>query len=89
MTQTRTTETRTAETHTTGTWPYLQVHQSRTQEPTAYAYKLAATLEEVFTVEGHELSDVVRGLNARKVHTPEGEPWTEESFRAEMKRLGA
>lgn len=58
-------------------------------EPTPYEYKLAATLEEVFTHEGHELTDVVRGLNARKVHTPDGAPWTEESFRAEMNRLGA
>ncbi|WP_371530127.1 hypothetical protein OG302_33100 [Streptomyces sp. NBC_01283] len=73
----------------TPTWPYLEVHQSRTREPTPYEYKLAATLEEVFTKEGHELSDVVRGLNARQVHAPDGAPWTEESFRAEMNRLGA
>ncbi|MEV7566416.1 recombinase-like helix-turn-helix domain-containing protein [Streptomyces tanashiensis] len=73
----------------TDTWPYLDVHQSRTREPTPYEYKLAATLEEVFTQDGHGLSDVVRGLNARKVHTADGAPWTEESFRAEMNRLGA
>ncbi|MCB8908015.1 MULTISPECIES: recombinase-like helix-turn-helix domain-containing protein [unclassified Streptomyces] len=73
----------------TDTWPYLDVHQSRTHEPTPYEYKLAATLEEVFTHEGHELTDVVRGLNARTVHTADGTPWTEESFRAEMNRLGA
>ncbi|MCX5230762.1 recombinase-like helix-turn-helix domain-containing protein [Streptomyces sp. NPDC006553] len=73
----------------TDTWPYLDVHQSRTHEPTPYEYKLAATLEEVFAHEGHELTDVVRGLNARKVHTADGTPWTEESFRAEMNRLGA
>ncbi|MFJ5074527.1 recombinase-like helix-turn-helix domain-containing protein [Streptomyces sp. NPDC088553] len=73
----------------TDTWPYLDVHQSRTHEPTPYEYRLAATLEEVFTHEGHELTDVVRGLNARKVHTADSTPWTEESFRAEMNRLGA
>ncbi|MET9595294.1 recombinase-like helix-turn-helix domain-containing protein [Streptomyces sp. NPDC006516] len=71
------------------TWPYLDIHQSRTHEPTPYEYKLAATLEEVFTREGHELTDVVRGLNARQVHAADGTPWTEESFRAEMNRLGA
>ncbi|MGW0550287.1 recombinase-like helix-turn-helix domain-containing protein [Streptomyces altiplanensis] len=73
----------------TDTWPYLEVHQSRTHEPSPYACKLAATLEEVYTDEGHELADVVRGLNARRVHAPDGQPWTEQSFRAEMHRLGA
>ncbi|MCD2462711.1 MULTISPECIES: recombinase-like helix-turn-helix domain-containing protein [unclassified Streptomyces] len=73
----------------TDTWPYLDVHQSRTHEPTPYEYRLAATLEEVFTHEGHDLADVVRGLNARTVHAADGTPWTEESFRAEMNRLGA
>ncbi|WP_055702573.1 recombinase-like helix-turn-helix domain-containing protein [Streptomyces silaceus] len=73
----------------TTTWPYLDVHQSRTREPSPYEYKLAATLEEIFTKEGHELDHVVRGLNARQVHAPDGAPWTEESFRAEMNRLGA
>lgn len=73
----------------TDNWPYLEIHQSRTHEPSPYAYKLAATLEEVFAREGHDLADVVRGLNARKVHAPDGAPWTEQSFRAEMHRLGA
>lgn len=73
----------------TDTWPYLAVHQSRTREPTPYEEKLAAALEEVFTSEGHELADVVRGLNARTVRTADGAPWTEETFRAEMNRLGA
>ncbi|MER7957868.1 MULTISPECIES: recombinase-like helix-turn-helix domain-containing protein [unclassified Streptomyces] len=73
----------------TDAWPYLEIHQSRTREPSPYEYKLAATLEEVFTDEGHELPDVVRGLNARKIHAPDGQPWTETSFRAEMHRLGA
>ncbi|QNS07189.1 recombinase-like helix-turn-helix domain-containing protein [Streptomyces xanthii] len=70
-------------------WPYLEIHQSRTHEPTPYEYKLAATLEDVFTKDGHALEDVVRGLNARKVHAPDGAAWTEESFAAEMHRLGA
>ncbi|MBO1331836.1 recombinase-like helix-turn-helix domain-containing protein [Streptomyces sp. VRA16 Mangrove soil] len=70
-------------------WPYLEIHQSRTREPSPYELKLAATLEEVFTEEGHELADVVRGLNTRQVHAPDGAAWTEDSFRAEMHRLGA
>ncbi|MEU2433219.1 recombinase-like helix-turn-helix domain-containing protein [Streptomyces sp. NPDC007861] len=74
---------------TPATWPYLDAHQSRTHEPTAYEHRLAATLEEVFAKGGHELGDIVRGLNTRQVHAPDGAPWTEESFRAEMHRLGA
>lgn len=68
---------------------YLVTHQTRTREPSAYEYKLAQVLEEVFGQVGHELSDVVRGLNDRSVRAPDGAPWTEESFRTEMKRLGA
>lgn len=68
---------------------YLEVHQTRTHEPSPYEYKLAATLEDVFTQVGHDLDDVVRGLNARRVHAPDGRPWTEQSFRDEMHRLGA
>ncbi|MEU9052101.1 recombinase-like helix-turn-helix domain-containing protein [Streptomyces sp. NPDC048384] len=71
------------------TWPYLTPHQTRDHEPTPYELKLARTLEEIFTHDGHELADVVGGLNARQVRTPSGEPWTEETFRTEMHRLGA
>jgi hypothetical protein len=71
------------------TWPRLDPHQTRDHEPTPYELKLARTLEEIFTKDGHELTDVIAGLNSRQLHTPTGEPWTEESFRAEMHRLGA
>lgn len=69
--------------------PYLEPHQTRTREPSPYEYKLAHVLEEVFRQVGHELPDVVRGLNERSVRAPDGRNWTEESFRTEMKRLGA
>ncbi|MFH8569743.1 recombinase-like helix-turn-helix domain-containing protein [Streptomyces sp. NPDC017993] len=69
--------------------PYLEIHQSRHREPTPYENKLAHTLEEIFTHVGHELADVIQGLNARQVHAPDGEPWTEQTFRDEMHRLGA
>ncbi|MER7192966.1 recombinase-like helix-turn-helix domain-containing protein [Streptomyces flaveolus] len=74
---------------TAGAWPYLDPHQSRTHEPTPYETKLARTLEEIFTQDGHDLAAVVAGLNARQVRTPDGAPWTEETFRTEMHRLGA
>ncbi|MGW8743478.1 recombinase-like helix-turn-helix domain-containing protein [Streptomyces sp. NPDC055794] len=71
------------------TWPFLDPHQSRDDEPTPYELKLARTLEDIFTKDGHELTDVVDGLNSRQLRTPTGEPWTEDAFRAEMHRLGA
>ncbi|MFE7170020.1 recombinase-like helix-turn-helix domain-containing protein [Streptomyces sp. NPDC057616] len=71
------------------TWPHLHPHQTRDHEPSPYELRLARTLEDIFTKDGHELTDVIDGLNSRRLHTPTGEPWTEESFRAEMHRLGA
>ncbi|MFE5209827.1 recombinase-like helix-turn-helix domain-containing protein [Streptomyces sp. NPDC056600] len=68
---------------------YVVVHQTRTHEPTAYELKLAGALEEVYAKQGHELADVVRGLNSSSVFPPDGGTWTEESFRAEIERLGA
>ncbi|WP_019546951.1 recombinase-like helix-turn-helix domain-containing protein [Streptomyces sulphureus] len=70
-------------------WPYLEPHQTRDADPTPYELKLAATLEEVYTQDGHDLATVVDGLNSRLVHAPDGLPWTEESFRTEIHRLGA
>ncbi|MFE2188915.1 recombinase-like helix-turn-helix domain-containing protein [Streptomyces sp. NPDC059455] len=67
---------------------YLEVHQSRTHEPTAYEYRLAAVLEEVFRTDGHDLDTVVACLNARGLQAPDGGQWTERSFRDEMRRLG-
>ncbi|MFJ5677444.1 recombinase-like helix-turn-helix domain-containing protein [Streptomyces sp. NPDC093097] len=74
---------------TTTPRPHLDPHQSRTREPTPYERRLAATLEQIFTHDGHELAYVITGLNARQIPAPDGTPWTEESFRAEMHRLGA
>jgi hypothetical protein len=68
---------------------YLVRNQSRTAEPTAYELKLAGAIEEVFGSGRHDLAGVVAGLNDLGVLAPGGEPWTEESFTGEMKRLGA
>lgn len=68
---------------------YVAVHQSREHEPSPYEHKLAGVLEEVYAHEGHSLADVVRGLNSRTVYAPDGQPWTEQSFTAEIERLGA
>lgn len=68
---------------------YLDPNQSRTAEPTPYEKKLAAEIEEVFGSGAHDLPGLVAGLNARDLPAPDGSEWTEETFRAEMRRLGA
>ncbi len=55
-------------------WPYLDPHQTRDHEPTPYETKLARTLEDIFTKDGHELSDVIDGLNSRQLRTPTANP---------------
>ncbi len=75
--------------NSTDSWPYLDPHQTRTAPPSPYEVRLARTLEEVFAAGKHDLPDLLEGLNARHVRTPDGQPWTEASFRAEMQRLGA
>ncbi|MFD0900635.1 recombinase-like helix-turn-helix domain-containing protein [Actinomadura sediminis] len=68
---------------------YLEVHQTRDREPTPYELKLAGAIEEVFATGVHDLPGLVAGLRARGVTAPGGEPLTEDTFRAEMSRLGA
>lgn len=68
---------------------YVEVHQTRTHPPTAYERKLAGALLEIYGRGSHELAEVVQGLNASSVFPPDGGPWTEASFTAEIARLGA
>lgn len=68
---------------------YLVTHQTRTADPTAYELKLAGAIEEVFGTGRHDLPGLLSGLNDMGVLAPGGAPWSEESFRAEMQRLGA
>ena len=68
---------------------YLVEHQTRAAEPTAYERKLAGAIEEVFGSGRHDLAGLVTGLNDMGVLGPGGAPWSEESFRTEIQRLGA
>ncbi len=68
---------------------YLVKHQTRKADPTAYEVKLAGAIEEVFGSGRHDLAGLVTGLNDMGVLGPGGAPWTEESFRTEIQRLGA
>lgn len=67
----------------------LNPHQSRVGDPTPYERKLAGAIEQIFGDGTHDLAGLVSGLNMLGVAAADGAPWTEVSFAAEMKRLGA
>ncbi|GAB35300.1 recombinase-like helix-turn-helix domain-containing protein [Gordonia otitidis] len=68
--------------------PYLEVHQNHPEPITPYEAKLAGTLTEIFSGGATTLAEVVEGLNNLGLHAPDGGSWTDENFRAEMRRLG-
>ena len=65
------------------------VHQTRATSPTDYENELGQALEELFSDNVIELEYIISRLNEMGVQTHSGAAWTEESFRSEMKRLGA
>jgi len=64
------------------------VWQTRAAAPTEYEVQLGDALEAIFGDGHEELTDVVAQLNERGIQSPHGGAWTEDSFQAEMKRLG-
>lgn len=68
--------------------PYLAIHQTHPEPITPYENKLAGSLTEVFSSGATTLDEVVEGLNALGLHGPDGKPWSDHTFRAEMRRLG-
>lgn len=68
---------------------YLVIHQSRDGDPSPYETKLAAAIEEIFARGVHDLPGLLAELNGNGHQSPDGTPWTEASFTAEMHRLGA
>jgi hypothetical protein len=44
---------------------------------------------EIFDSDVNQLPEIVTSLNEMGVKSPDGKPWSEESFRLEMRRLGA
>ena len=65
------------------------VHQTRSSSPTEYENQLGQNLMEIFESGAEQLPEIIQKLNERGVKSPAGEPWTEESFKIEIKRLGA
>ena len=68
---------------------YLVRWQSRDRDPTDYENALGDALEAAFADGVRELAELVERLNAIGVKAPDGTAWTEDSFRTEIKRLGA
>ncbi len=63
--------------------------QTRAAAPTDYENRLGDALQEIFAEGIYDLPGLVAALNARGVGTQAGAAWTEDSFAAEMARLGA
>lgn len=70
-------------------YPYLEPHQTRSQEPTQWQQELANAIESIFTKGARELDELIAGLNASRVRAPDGAKWTEQNFTAVMRELGA
>lgn len=67
---------------------YLEVHQTHPEPFTPYEEKLAGSIQEIFGRGTHDLPGLVEGLNDMGLNAPDGLPWTQESFRDEMRRMG-
>lgn len=67
---------------------YLEPTQSRDGAPSNYELQLAKAIEGLFSAGADSPEALAAGLNNANVPGPEGEPWTPESFRTEMSRLG-
>lgn len=68
--------------------PTLEPHQARRSPPTEYENLLASAIESAFAAGVWDLPGVVARLNADGLRTPEGLSWTEDRYRAVMRRLG-
>ena len=65
------------------------IHRTLNVSPSDYEKKLSGALFEILSRKTHDLAGIVAALNQSGVKPPSGEIWTDESFAAEMERLGA
>ena len=66
---------------------YLEPHQARKHEPTAYETLFGDSLERAFTQGIHELPGLVDYLNTYGPPGMDARPWTEEILTKELARL--
>jgi hypothetical protein len=62
--------------------------QHRAEAPSEFENRLGDALEQIFAKGIESLPQVVEELN-QTTRDRAGNPWTEQTFQAEMKRLGA
>ncbi|MBM3608906.1 MAG: hypothetical protein FJX29_10735 [Alphaproteobacteria bacterium] len=68
---------------------FLQVHQTRSREPSDYENILADSLERSFTAGVQDLEGLVQGLIGYGVPAPNGASWSVDLLRSELARLAA
>ena len=70
--------------------PYpREIHRTLNVSASEYEKKLSGALFEILSRKTHDLAGIVAALNRSGVTPSSGQSWTEESFSAEMERLGA
>ena len=67
--------------------PYLEPHQARLSPPGDYENMLGDAIEAAFGAGTWDLPGLVARLNQAGIRTPDGQPWTPESFEQEMAGL--
>jgi hypothetical protein len=65
------------------------IHRTLNVSASEYEKRLSSTLLAILSRKTHDLAGILAALNASEVRLPSGQAWTEESFSAEMERLGA
>ena len=65
------------------------VHQTRGNSPTEHENLLGNALEKIFGSGIVDLKDIINRLNEMGVRAPNGDDWSEKSFRSEMENLGS
>ncbi len=68
--------------------PELLIWQTRYKVPTIYEQDFVQHLLKAFSAGNTELAHVVEALNVQGFRSEFGAIWTEQSFTAEMQRLG-
>lgn len=68
---------------------YNETHQYRDTTPTAYENLLGDSIERAFAQGLHEIEPLIDYLNKAGPAGPNSQPWTVETFKSEMARLGA
>lgn len=68
--------------------PYRVARQTQQADPTEWENRLGDAIEAAFAAGLWELPALVESVTQRGLTDREGRPWTIETFRAELDRLG-